>query len=67
MQAFTVALGNLAANVITAAIKKLGELGKAAIDASKDFDDGRDALIKATGAIGSAADELTDAYSRWVR
>ena len=64
LQAFTVALGNLAANVITAAIKKLGELGKAAIDASKDFDDGRDALIKATGAIGSAADELTDAYSK---
>lgn len=64
LQAFTVALGNLAANAITAAIKKLGELGKAAIDASKDFDDGRDALIKATGAIGSAADELTDAYSK---
>lgn len=63
LQAFSVALGNLAANVITAAIQKLGELGKAALDAAADFDEGRDALIRATGAVDSAADELTQAYA----
>ena len=63
LQAFAVALGNLAANVITAAIQKLGELGKAALDAAADFDEGRDALIRATGAVDSAADDLTQAYA----
>lgn len=63
LESFAVALGNLAANVITAAVKKLGELGQAALDTAKDFDEGRDALIKATGAIGEQADELTKAYS----
>lgn len=63
LSAFTVALGNLAANVITAAVKKLEELGKAAIKAYDDFDKGRDALIKATGAIGETADELTAIYA----
>ena len=63
LQSFAVALGNLAANVITAAVKKLGELGKAALDASADFDEGRDALIRATGAVDSGADELTKAYA----
>lgn len=63
LQSFAVALGNLAANVITAAVKKLGELGKAALDAAADFDEGRDALIRATGAVDSGADELTKAYA----
>lgn len=63
LQAFAVALGNLAANAITAAIHKLVELGKAALDAAADFDEGRDALIRATGAVDSAADELTKAYA----
>lgn len=63
LSAFTVALGNLASNAITSAIKKLEELGKAAVDAFEDFDAGRDALIKATGATGEAADELTAVYS----
>ena len=63
LQAFSVALGNLAANIITDVIKKLGDMGKAAIDAFEQFDAGRDALIKATGATGDAAKELTAAYS----
>lgn len=63
LESFAVALGNLAANVITAAVKKLGELGQAALDTANDFDGGRDALVKATGAIGEQADELTKAYS----
>ena len=63
LQAFSVALGNLASNLITAVIKKLGDMGKAAVDAFEQFDAGRDALIKSTGASGEAADELTAAYS----
>lgn len=63
LSAFTVALGNLASNVITLAIKKLEDLGKAAVKAFEDFDAGRDTLIKATGATGEAAAELTAVYS----
>lgn len=63
LKAFTVALGNLAANVITAVINKLGEMAKSAVGAFEEFDAGRDALIKATGATGEAADELTKAYA----
>lgn len=63
LSAFTVALGNLAANVITAVIDKLGQLGKAALDSFEDFDKGSDAIIKATGATGEAADEMRKAYA----
>jgi TP901 family phage tail tape measure protein len=63
LKSFSVALGNLASTAITDVIKKLGELGKAAIDAFQNFDEGRDVLIKATGAAGEAADELTKVYS----
>lgn len=64
LSAFGVALGNLAAGAITAVIDKLGELATAAVEAFESFDEGRDNLIKATGAIGEAADELTAAYSK---
>lgn len=64
LSAFGVALGNLAANVISAVVNKLGELASAAVEAFNSFDGGRDNLIKATGAIGEAADELTAAYSK---
>ena len=63
LSAFTVALGNLAANVITAVIDKLGQLGEAALDSFDDFDKGSDAVIKATGATGEAADEMRKAYA----
>lgn len=63
LSAFTVALGNLAANVIMAAIDKLGQLGEAALDSFEDFDKGSDAVIKATGATGEAADEMRKAYA----
>lgn len=63
LSAFTVALGNLAANVITAAIDKLGQLGKAALDSFEEFDKGSDAVIKATGATGEAADKMRKAYA----
>lgn len=62
--ALSVALGDLAATAITAVISKLQDMSKAAFDAFKQFDAGRDSLIKATGATGTAADELTAAYSK---
>lgn len=63
LNAFGVAIGNLAANLIQNTIKKLGELASAAKDAFLEFDEGRDAVIKATGATGEAADELTKSYA----
>lgn len=58
LDSFGVMLGNLASNLITAAINKLGELAGAVKDAYLEFDEGRDAVVKATGATGEAADEL---------
>ena len=63
LSAFTVALGNLAANAITAVIDKLGDLASATVDAFAEFDVGRDAVIKATGATGEAAKELEKSYA----
>lgn len=63
LSAFTVALGNLAANAITAVIDKLGDLASATVDAFAEFDVGRDAVIKATGATGDAAKELEKSYA----
>lgn len=60
---FKVALGNLAADAISFVIDKLRELGGAVKDAFLEFDEGRDAVIKATGATGAAADELTKSYA----
>lgn len=62
LNAFGVAIGNLAANVVTALINKLGELAGAVKDAFIDFDEGADNAIKATGATGDAAAELTKSY-----
>ena len=58
LDAFGIALGNLASGVVTAIINKLGELAGAVKDAYLEFDSGRDAVVKATGATGEAADEL---------
>ena len=63
IQSLSVALGNLASTAITAVIKKLGEMAKAAADAFEQFGEGRSNLIKATGAAGAAADELTKVYA----
>ena len=58
LDSFGIMLGNLASNLITAAINKIGELAGAVKDAYLEFDAGRDAVVKATGATGEAADEL---------
>ena len=63
LNAFGVALGNLASNLISNIINKLGELGKAVKDAFLEFDEGADAVIKATGATGKEAEQLTQSYA----
>ena len=62
LNAFGVALGNLASNLITAVINKLGDLAGAVKDAFVEFDEGADNVIKATGATGQAAEDLTKSY-----
>lgn len=56
------ALADLASNAIQSAIKALGDLAKAAAKAWEEFDDGRDNIIKMTGATGEAADRLMESY-----
>lgn len=63
LNSFGVALGNLASNLITAVINKLGDLAGAVKDAFLDFDEGADNIIRATGATGDAAKELTQSYA----
>lgn len=63
LNAFGVAIGNLAANVVGKLIDKLGDLAGAVKDSFLEFDEGRDAVVKATGATGDAADELTKSYA----
>lgn len=63
ISAFGVALGNLASQVITLVIDKLSDMAKAVKDAYLGFDKGRDAVVKATGATGKAADDLTKSYT----
>ena len=57
------ALADLVASGIKAAINGLVDLGKSAIDAWKDFDEGTDTIIRMTGATGDMADSLTASYT----
>lgn len=56
-------LADLVASGIKAAISGLKNLASAAKESFKEFDEGRDAVIKATGATGEAAKELQKSYS----
>lgn len=56
------ALADLVASGIRAAINGLKDLGRAAMDAYEEFDDGYDNVIKATGATGETADQLAESY-----
>ena len=63
---FTIAKGALADLVssgIKAAISGLKDLAKFAKAAYDEFDKGADAVIKATGATGEAAEKLTESYN----
>ena len=67
LNSFSVALGNLCSKVIETAIAKLGELADAVKESYMEFDSGRDNVIKATGATGEAAQELTKSYANVAR
>lgn len=58
------ALADLVASGIKAAIGALKDMAKAAVDAWDEFDNGRDTLLKLTGAHGQVADNLMDVYSK---
>ena len=63
---FTVAKGALAdlvANGVKLAITGLKNLTREISNAYKEFDEGRDKAIKATGATGESAKKLTKSYS----
>lgn len=55
-------LANLAATAIKAVVQGLKDMAQAAVEAWKDFDSGRDTIIKMTGATGDFAKELTENY-----
>lgn len=56
-------LADLAANAISAVVSGLKEIGKAAVAAWKDFDEGVDTIIKKTGATGEAAKDLEESFA----
>lgn len=56
------ALSDLVSKGITAAVDGMKKLAKATYDAWKEYDNGADAIIAATGATGEQADELMDVY-----
>jgi phage-related minor tail protein len=58
------ALADLVASGIKAAIQGLKDLAQAAVDAYKEFDEGEDNVIKATGATGEAAEKLAASYKK---
>lgn len=60
--AMDVALGNLVASGIKAAVKGFQDLAKFAADAYKAVDEGSDNVIKATGATGQEAEALQESY-----
>lgn len=63
LNAFGVAIGNLASNLILNLINKLGDLAGAVKNAFLEFDEGADNVIRATGASGDVAKELTKSYA----
>lgn len=55
-------LANLVAEGIKKAISGLKDLGREAVEAYKEFDEGEDTIIKKTGATGKAAEALGENY-----
>lgn len=56
-------LADLAATAIKAVVNGLKDLGKAAVDAWQDFDNGVDTILKLTGATGENAKALEDSFA----
>ncbi len=55
-------LSNLVAEGIKKAVSGLRDLGREAVEAYKEFDEGEDNVVKATGATGEAAEALGKNY-----
>ena len=55
-------LADLASSAIKSAVSGLKDLGKAALDAWGNFDDGIDTIIKATGATGDAVADFEQSF-----
>ena len=62
LNAMDVALGGLISAGIQKAVEALTELGRAAVEAYKEFDTGADNVIKKTGATGEVAKQLENSY-----
>lgn len=60
LKAFTVALGNLTAQVITSAVKGLGDLVKSVIDTGAAFDTAMSKVKAISGATAEEMDKLTE-------
>lgn len=58
------ALADLISHGIQAAIGAMKELARTAVDAYKQFDEGEDNVIRATGATGEAAEKLAASYKK---
>ena len=57
------ALGDLVSQGIQLAVQALKDLASAAVEAWEAFDEGRDTVIRLTGATGEFATEMTTAYA----
>lgn len=57
-------LADLASTAIKAVVQGLKDMASAAADAWKEFDTGRDTIVKITGATGDAAAALTESYGK---
>ncbi|WP_027294857.1 phage tail tape measure protein [Robinsoniella sp. KNHs210] len=58
------ALANLVADGIRKAIDGIKEMGKAALESYMEYDEGADNVIKATGTMGKAGEELQASYKK---
>lgn len=65
--AMEVAIGDLVSQGIQKAIDMLKEFAQFAAEAWQEFDEGADIAIRATGATGQSAKELTDNYANVAR